>query len=126
MCVHGFIIFTAYLRLIIYKEEMSIRLYVWTHYGWLQSFSANFRKLKEIGVLQPKFQDYVFYCDCLHSCANKKAVKFNLFYTVLFFISLFFSLIKRPSTYTQPRRTKSKDYSPNIANIWNFGYNMIF
>ena len=30
-----------------------------THYGPLQCFSTYFRKLKEIGVLQPIFPDYV-------------------------------------------------------------------
>ena len=30
-----------------------------THYGPLQCFSTYFRKLKEIGVLQPVFPDYV-------------------------------------------------------------------
>ena len=34
-----------------------------THYGPLQCFSTYFRKLKEIGVLQPIFPDYVISCD---------------------------------------------------------------
>ena len=34
-----------------------------THYGPLQCFSTQFRKLKEIGVLRPVFPDYVISCD---------------------------------------------------------------
>ena len=34
-----------------------------THYGQLQCFSTYFYKLKEIGVLRPKFPDYVISCD---------------------------------------------------------------
>ena len=32
-----------------------------THYGPLQGFSTKFRKLKEIGVLRPRFPDYVIF-----------------------------------------------------------------
>ena len=41
----------------------SFRVLLCTHYGPLQCFSTYFRKLKEIGVLRPKFPDYVFSCD---------------------------------------------------------------
>ena len=34
-----------------------------THYGLLQCFLTQFRKLKEIGVLRPVFPDYVISCD---------------------------------------------------------------
>ena len=39
------------------------RVLLCTHYGPLQCFSTYFRKLKEIGVLQPIFPDYVISCD---------------------------------------------------------------
>ena len=38
------------------------RVFLCTHYGPLQYFQY-FRKLKEIGVLQPIFPDYVISCD---------------------------------------------------------------
>ena len=34
-----------------------------TNYGLLQCFSLYFCKLKEIGILQPIFPDYVISCD---------------------------------------------------------------
>ena len=37
------------------------RILLCTHYGPLQWFSTYFRKLKEIGVLRTRFQDYVIY-----------------------------------------------------------------
>ena len=40
------------------------RVLLFTHYGPLQRFSTDFRKLKEIGVLRPIFPDYVISCDC--------------------------------------------------------------
>ena len=38
-------------------------VFLCTHYGPLQYFSTNFRKLKEIGVLRPIFPEYVISCD---------------------------------------------------------------
>ena len=46
------------------------RVLLCTHYGPLQCFSTYFRKLKEIGVLQPIFPDYVISCDYVHGCSS--------------------------------------------------------
>ena len=42
------------------------RVLLCTHYGPLQCFSTYFRKLKEIGVLQPIFPDYVISCNYVY------------------------------------------------------------
>ena len=41
-----------------------------THYGPLQCFSTYFRKLKETGVLQSIFPDYVISCDYVSMYKN--------------------------------------------------------
>ena len=50
-----------------------------THYGPLQCFSTYFLKLKETGVLQPIFPDYVLSCDYVVKVYSSLAVSLWIF-----------------------------------------------
>ena len=51
-----------------------------THYGALQCFSTYFRELKEIGVLRPKFPDYVISYDYGFGIDRKLISNISYFY----------------------------------------------
>ena len=48
---------------VLYCSLPCFRVLLCTHYGLLQYFSTYFHKLKENGVLQPIYPDYVTSCD---------------------------------------------------------------